>query len=97
MPERQIVVRLTARGGKKLKEALRGAAEAGERGFKRLSREMDLAGRRLERYGRRARRAALRSRARPLRSRRSRRQPSVSITGMITHGRERRSQNQARR
>ena len=49
---------LSATGGRQVKDALRGVGEAGQQGFRRLSREMEAANRRLARFARQATRIA---------------------------------------
>jgi len=45
MAEKRVSVRLSATGGRQVKDALRGVGEAGQQGFRRLSREMEAANR----------------------------------------------------
>ena len=54
MAEKRVNVRLAATGGRQVKSELRGVGEAGQQGFRRLSREMEAANRRLARFARRA-------------------------------------------
>ncbi|RBI69047.1 phage tail tape measure protein [Roseovarius sp. TE539] len=58
MAEKRVSVRLSATGGRQVKDALRGVGEAGQQGFRRLSREMEAANRRLARFARQATRIA---------------------------------------
>src|SRR6056297_2081329 len=58
MAEKRVSVRLSATGGRQVKDALRGVGEAGQQGFRRLSREMEAANRRLARFARQATRMA---------------------------------------
>ena len=58
MAEKRVSVRLSATGGRQVKGALRGVGEAGQQGFRRLSREMEAANRRLARFARQATRIA---------------------------------------
>ncbi len=58
MAEKRVSVRMSATGGRQVKDALRGVGEAGQQGFRRLSREMEAANRRLARFARQATRIA---------------------------------------
>ena len=55
MAEKRVSVRLSATGGRQVRAELEGVGEAGQRGFGRLSREMELANSRLAAFARRAR------------------------------------------
>jgi hypothetical protein len=55
MSEKRVSVRLSATGGRQVKAELEGIGAAGQRGFGRLSREMDSANARLAAFARRAR------------------------------------------
>ncbi|PWE32782.1 phage tail tape-measure protein [Maritimibacter sp. 55A14] len=53
MADKRITVRLSARGAKAVRSALKGAGEAGQKSFARLRSEMDRVGKRMQRFERR--------------------------------------------
>lgn len=55
MARRQVSVRLTPEGGRRTKQELRDVGEAGERGFRKLGREVAAANERMARFARQAR------------------------------------------
>ncbi|SDX90465.1 hypothetical protein SAMN05444336_112122 [Albimonas donghaensis] len=58
MAEKRVSVRFGATGGDRVEAELKGVADAGERGFGRLSKEVEAAGKRLDGFARRAKLAA---------------------------------------
>ena len=58
MAEKRVSVRLAAVGGRQVRAEIDGVGEAGARGFGRLSREVEMANKRLAAFARRARLAA---------------------------------------
>ncbi len=54
MTEKRVFVRLAARGGKKVEADLKGIGDTGSKGFKRVSREVEIANARLAAFARRA-------------------------------------------
>ncbi len=54
MAEKRVNVRFGAQGGKQVKTELQGIGNAGERGFRKVSREAEIANAKLARFGRRA-------------------------------------------
>lgn len=58
MAEKRVSVRLAAVGGEKVKAEFTGIGKAGEKGFKKVSRQTEIANAKLARFTRRARIAA---------------------------------------
>ena len=59
MAEKRVNVRLAATGGRQVKSELRGVGEAGRKGFRRLSREVEAANKRLALIARRVKQVGL--------------------------------------